>query len=118
MNYKAYNGYGGFNNTGDEYEILNTHTPVPWCNVLTNERFGTLVSTYGTVYSFYKNAGEFKLTQAPECEKEIILDKFYYKDYENVEVSEDSNVFFGNVAAISVDVISEISETFQAYSTS
>ena len=62
MNYKAYNGYGGFNESGDEYEILNTHTPVPWCNVLTNERFGTLVSTYGTVYSFYKNAGEFKLT--------------------------------------------------------
>ena len=62
MNYKAYNGYGGFNITGDEYEVFNTHTPVPWCNVLTNERFGTLVSTYGTVYSFYKNAGEFKLT--------------------------------------------------------
>ncbi len=62
MNYKAYNGYGGFNNSGDEYEVFNTRTPVPWCNVLTNERFGTLVSTYGTVYSFYKNAGEFKLT--------------------------------------------------------
>lgn len=60
--YKAFNGYGGFNESGDEYEILNTHTPLPWCNVLTNERFGTLVSTHGTVYSFYKNAGEFKLT--------------------------------------------------------
>ena len=60
--YKAFNGYGGFNKSGDEYEILNTHTPLPWCNVLTNERFGTLVSTHGTVYSFYKNAGEFKLT--------------------------------------------------------
>ncbi len=60
--YIAFNGYGGFNKTGDEYEILNTHTPLPWCNILTNERFGTLVSTYGTVYSFYKNAGEFKLT--------------------------------------------------------
>ena len=60
--YNAYNGYGGFNETGDEYEILNTDTPVPWCNVLTNERFGTLVSTHGTVYSFYKNASEFKLT--------------------------------------------------------
>ena len=60
--YKAFNGYGGFNEAGDEYEILNTHTPLPWCNVLTNERFGTLISTYGTVYTFYKNAGEFKLT--------------------------------------------------------
>ena len=60
--YEAFNGYGGFNKSGDEYEILNTHTPLPWCNILTNERFGTLISTYGTVYSFYKNAGEFKLT--------------------------------------------------------
>ena len=40
--------------------------------------------------------GEFKISQAPECEKEIILDKFYYKDYENVEVSEDSNVSITN----------------------
>ena len=60
--YEAFNGYGGFNKSGDEYEILNTKTPLPWCNILTNERFGTLISTYGTVYSFYKNAGEFKLT--------------------------------------------------------
>ena len=40
--------------------------------------------------------GEFKISQAPECEKEIILDKFYYKDYENVEVSKDSNVSITN----------------------
>ena len=60
--YIGFNGYGEFNKTRDEYEILNTRTPLPWCNVLTNERFGTLISTYGTVYSFYKNAGEFKLT--------------------------------------------------------
>lgn len=60
--WKEYNGYGRFNESGDEYEILNPKTPVPWCNVLTNERFGTLISTYGTVYSFYKNASEFKLT--------------------------------------------------------
>ena len=60
--YECFNGYGGFTKSGIEYEILNTHTPLPWCNILTNERFGTLVSTYGTVYSFYKNAGEFKLT--------------------------------------------------------
>lgn len=60
--WNLYNGYGRFNNIGDEYEILNTKTPTPWCNVLTNERFGTLISSYGTVYSFYKNASEYKIT--------------------------------------------------------
>lgn len=57
-----YNNYGKFNDTFDEYEIFNTNTPLPWCNILANPRFGTVISTYGTVYSFYKNASEFKLT--------------------------------------------------------
>lgn len=60
--WNLFNGYGKFNKNGDEYEIIKTNTPVPWCNVLTNERFGSLVSSYGTVYSFYKNASEFKIT--------------------------------------------------------
>lgn len=58
----TYNNYGRFNKAGDEYEILNIDTPVPWSNVLANKRFGTIISTHGTVYSFYKNASEFKLT--------------------------------------------------------
>jgi len=58
----AYNSYGGFINSGREYQIYNTDTPVPWCNILANERFGTVISNYGTVYSFYKNASEYKLT--------------------------------------------------------
>lgn len=58
----AYNSYGGFINGGREYQIYNTDTPVPWCNILANERFGSVISNYGTVYSFYKNASEYKLT--------------------------------------------------------
>src|SRR5574344_2789064 len=58
----AYNDYGKFNENFDEYLIFNTKTPLPWCNVLSNSRFGTVISTYGTVYSFYKNASEYKLT--------------------------------------------------------
>ena len=61
-NTDAFNNYGCFNKSGDEYEIFNTQTPVPWCNVLSNSRFGTVISSYGTVYSFYKNASEFKIT--------------------------------------------------------
>ena len=58
----AFNSYGGFNRTGDEYHILNTKTPLPWCNVLANEKFGTIISSYGTVYTYFKNSREFKLT--------------------------------------------------------
>ena len=54
--------YGGFNQEGDEYHILNTKTSVPWCNVMANEHFGTIVSSYGTVYSYYKNSQSFKIS--------------------------------------------------------
>lgn len=59
---KAFNMYGGFNSKGDEYCIFNTKTPVPWCNVMANEHFGTIVSSYGTVYSYYKNSQGFKIS--------------------------------------------------------
>ena len=60
--YIAFNSYGGFNEQGNEYHILNTKTPLPWCNVMANEKFGTIISTYGTVYSYYKNSQGFKIT--------------------------------------------------------
>ena len=60
--YIAFNSYGGFNKNKDEYHILNTKTPLPWCNIMANENFGTVVSSYGTVYTYYKNSQGFKLT--------------------------------------------------------
>ncbi len=58
----AFNTYGGFNKKGDEYHIFNTNTPLPWCNVIANERFGSIISTYGTVYTYFKNSREYKIT--------------------------------------------------------
>ncbi len=58
----AFNGYGGFTENGEEYIIVNTNTPVPWCNILANERFGTVIASKGTVYSYFKNSSEYKLT--------------------------------------------------------
>ncbi len=62
MKYIAFNSYGGFTQDGDEYHILNTNTPLPWSNVMANKRFGTVVSSYGTVYTYFKNSQGFKLT--------------------------------------------------------
>lgn len=60
--YIAFNSYGGFNQAKDEYHILNTNTPLPWCNIMANESFGTIISSYGTVYSYFKNSQGFKIT--------------------------------------------------------
>lgn len=58
----AFNSYGGFNEEGNEYHILNNNTPLPWCNVIANEHFGSIISNKGTVYTYFKNSREFKLT--------------------------------------------------------
>lgn len=60
--YVAFNLYGGFGKEGDKYHIFNTKTPLPWCNIMANENFGTVVSSYGTVYTYYKNSQGFKIT--------------------------------------------------------
>lgn len=61
-NYIAFNSYGGFTKSKDEYHILNTKTPLPWCNIMANENFGTIISSYGTVYTYFKNSREYKIT--------------------------------------------------------
>ena len=61
--YIAFNSYGGFNNKKDEYHILNPNTPLPWCNIMANKNFGTIISSYGTVYSYFKNSREYKITE-------------------------------------------------------
>ncbi|MGH8145438.1 MAG: GH36-type glycosyl hydrolase domain-containing protein [Rhodanobacteraceae bacterium] len=59
------NGVGGFRNDGSEYSIWMSEgaaTPAPWCNVLANAQFGSVVSETGGAYSFAENAHEFRLT--------------------------------------------------------
>lgn len=60
--YTAFNSYGGFDKSGREYHILNTDTPLPWCNIMANEEFGTIVSSYGTVYSYFRNSQGYKIS--------------------------------------------------------
>jgi len=62
---RATNGFGGFRNDGGEYSIWlegGRPTPAPWCNVLANESFGSVVSESGGAYTFAENAHEFRLT--------------------------------------------------------
>jgi cyclic beta-1,2-glucan synthetase len=59
------NGLGGFSPDGREYVITTGPervTPAPWCNVLANPLFGTIVSESGPSYTWSENAHEFRLT--------------------------------------------------------
>jgi cyclic beta-1,2-glucan synthetase len=60
-----FNGMGGFNQSGKEYQIMHkndSHLPAPWSNVIANPRFGCLTSELGTGYTWWRNSRECKLT--------------------------------------------------------
>ena len=60
-----WNGIGGFSPDGREYVMVTdgiTKSPMPWTNVIANERFGTVVSESCMSYTWAANAHEFRLT--------------------------------------------------------
>ena len=57
-----YNQYGGFDRNGRDYVVTNTNTPMPWVNVVSNPRFGCIVSSTMAGFTFAYNAQQFKLT--------------------------------------------------------
>ncbi|MCG6118212.1 MAG: cyclic beta 1-2 glucan synthetase [Aquimonas sp.] len=59
------NTFGGFSADGSEYviDLREGHpTPAPWCNVLANARFGSVVSESAPGYTWFENAHAFRLT--------------------------------------------------------
>jgi len=84
------NGCGGFSPDGREYVIHlepGRHTPAPWCNVLANDDFGSLVTEAGGGYTWSGNSGEFRLTP---WTNDPVLDSpgesLYLRDEETAEV--------------------------------
>ncbi|WP_027621850.1 GH36-type glycosyl hydrolase domain-containing protein [Acetivibrio clariflavus] len=60
-----FNGIGGFKNDGKEYEIVlksGITTPLPWTNVISNRKFGFIVTESGGGYTWHENSRENKLT--------------------------------------------------------
>jgi len=59
------NGTGGFDPDNGDYVIhlgAGDKTPAPWCNVIPNDGFGTIVSEAGLGFTWAVNAGENRLT--------------------------------------------------------
>ncbi|NLX69821.1 MAG: glycosyl transferase [Clostridiales bacterium] len=60
-----FNQLGGFTQDGREYVIKleqENITPMPWSNIVSNPRFGFLVTESGGGYTWYKNSRQNKLT--------------------------------------------------------
>jgi cyclic beta-1,2-glucan synthetase len=63
LQFKA--GPGGMLPGHDGYSLLtseSSRTPAPWCNVLANPEFGTLVSESGSMSTWWGNSSENRLT--------------------------------------------------------
>ena len=59
-----YNDFGGFTKDYKEYVIKTKekYTPVPWSHILSNENFGTVITSSGGGYTWSGNSRENKIT--------------------------------------------------------
>jgi cyclic beta-1,2-glucan synthetase len=85
-----HNGIGGFSSDGREYVVAppaGTRPPAPWCNVLANPRFGSVLSEAGSAYTWCENAHELRLTPwHNDPLGDASGETFYLRDEESGEV--------------------------------
>lgn len=81
-----FNGLGGYSADGRSYVIYlgpDMNTPAPWCNVLANSQFGTLVSEAGLGMTWYGNSQTNRLTPwSNDSLLDPISDTIYIRDEE------------------------------------
>ena len=81
---KYFNGFGGFSKDGNEYHIIinkDKKPPAVWCNIMANEKFGTLTTEGLGGYTWYYNCKTNRIT---EFSNDAFLDKpselIYFKE--------------------------------------
>ncbi len=89
-NLKYYNGYGGFSEDGKEYIIktsIENPTPLCWSHILSNKKFGTVVTESLGGYTWSKNS---RLNRLTAWANDPIIDTpseiIYIKDEETKEI--------------------------------
>src|SRR5574344_886059 len=63
---KMYNGFGGFTSDYSEYWICESkenRLPVAWSNIMSNEKFGTVVTDGLGGYTWYNNSRTNRITK-------------------------------------------------------
>lgn len=94
-NLQFFNGYGGFSEAGDEYQICinrNPETgdlnlpPAPWVNVISNPNFGFIATERGAGYTWSENSRENKLTTwSNDAVKDPHSEAFFIRDEDQNE---------------------------------
>ncbi len=83
----SFNGLGGFSKNGSEYHIITSAenpTPAPWCNILANPIFGTVISESGQAYTWMENAHEYRITPwNNDSISDLCGEAFYIRDEES-----------------------------------
>ncbi|WP_366553728.1 GH36-type glycosyl hydrolase domain-containing protein [Aquibaculum sediminis] len=84
------NSLGGFAPAEGHYVVHlegGQVTPAPWCNVLANESFGTIVSEAGLGFSWCINSGEHRLTPwSNDPLADIQTEALYLRDEETARI--------------------------------
>jgi len=83
------NDLGGFTAGGHEYTIVlrgDEDTPLPWVNVISNERFGTVIGATGAAWTWAGNSRENRLTPfGNDPVSEFSGEALYLRDEEDGE---------------------------------
>lgn len=89
-NVKYFNEYGAFSEDGKEYLIkINREDRLPtvWSNIMTNEKFGTLVTENMGGYTWYKNCRLNRISSwGNQANYDIPSEIIYLKDLDNKKV--------------------------------
>lgn len=90
-----FNGYGGFSDSGDEYQMLIYRDPKtgelnlppsPWVNVISNPNFGFIATERGAGYTWSENSRENKLTTwSNDPVRDPHSEAFYIRDEDRKE---------------------------------
>ena len=84
------NGLGGFIPGSGDYLMQidpGQTTPVPWCNVIANDDFGTIVTESGLGFTWSLNSGEFRLTPwSNDPVTDMQGEAIYLRDEETAQV--------------------------------
>ena len=83
------NQFGGFDPITGNYIVhldSGASTPAPWCNVIANREFGTVVNESGLGFTWYQNSGEYRLSPwANDPVADVGAEVLYLRDEMNAD---------------------------------